>query len=138
MKFITLCGNFKFKKRIFLTPFLFVFIPFIKADDHNFESWNKKQFENYPFDCVEDGATQEYTRCYAEKLNKYDWKLRKEFNDDKLWKEWRDVRGKVCYHYKNKHFGQGTIKPLITLSCEMRLNTEVKRLCLSGEDKQCG
>ena len=104
----------------------------------NFESWNKKQFENYPFECVEDGATPEYTRCYAEKLNKYDWELRKEFNDDELWKEWRNVRGKVCYHYKNKHFGQGTIKPLMTLSCEMRLNTEVKRYCLNGEDKKCG
>mgnify|MGYP000194485196 CR=1 FL=1 len=43
---------------------------------------NKKQFENYPFECVEDGATPEYTRCYAEKLNKYDWELRKELNDD--------------------------------------------------------
>tara|TARA_B100000401_G_C52631581_1_gene636287 strand:- start:79 stop:492 length:414 start_codon:yes stop_codon:yes gene_type:complete len=108
------------------------------ADDHSFESWNDKQFENNPFDCVEDGATPEYTRCFAEKLNKYDWELRKELNDDKLWNEWRDVRGKVCYHYKTKHFGQGTIKPLMTLSCEMRLNTEVKRFCLSGEDKKCG
>ena len=108
------------------------------ADDHSFESWNDKQFKNYPFECVEDGATPEYTRCFAEKLNKYDWKLRKELNDDKLWNQWRDVRGKVCYHYKNKHFGQGTIKPLMTLSCEMRLNTEVKRFCLSGKDKKCG
>ena len=113
-------------------------IPSAKANDHSFESWNKKQFENYPFECVEDGATPEYTRCYAEKLNKYDWELRKELNDDELWKEWRNVRGKVCYHYKNKHFGQGTIKPLMTLSCEMRLNTEVKRYCLNGEDKKCG
>ena len=108
------------------------------ADDHSFESWNDKQFKNYPFECVEDGATPEYTRCFAEKLNKYDWELRKELNDDKLWNQWRDVRGKVCYHYKNKHFGQGTIKPLMILSCEMRLNTEVKRFCLSGEDKKCG
>tara|TARA_A100001035_G_C27588076_1_gene410701 strand:- start:68 stop:448 length:381 start_codon:yes stop_codon:yes gene_type:complete len=110
----------------------------LKADDHNFESWNDKQFENYPFECVEDGVTGEYTRCYSEKLNKYDWELRKELNDDKLWNEWRNVRARVCYHYKNKHFGQGTIKPLMTLSCEMRLNTEVKRFCLSGEDKKCG
>ena len=138
MKFITRCSTCKCMKSFFLTSLFFVFIPFIKADDHNFESWNKKQFENNPFECVQDGKTQEYTRCYAEKLNRYDWELRKEFNNDKLWNDWREVRGKVCYHYKNKHFGQGTIKPLMTLSCEMRLNTEVKRFCLSGEDKQFG
>ncbi len=75
--------------------------PRLNADDHNFESWNKKQFENNPFECLEDGVTPEYTRCYAEKLNKYDWELRKELNDDDLWEQWREVRGKVCYHYKN-------------------------------------
>ena len=57
--------------------FLFLALCFsqtiLKADDHNFESWNDKQFENYPFECVEDGVTGEYTRCYTEKLNKYDW-----------------------------------------------------------------
>ena len=125
-------------KLVITLLFLGLFQAKIKADEHNFESWNNKQFENYPFECVENGSTPEYTRCYAEKLNKYDWELRKELNNDKLWKEWIDVRGKVCYHYKNKHFGQGTIKPLMTLSCEMRLNAEVKKFCLSGEDKQCG
>ena len=29
----------------------------VLADDHNFKSWNDKQFENYPFECVEDGVT---------------------------------------------------------------------------------
>tara|TARA_B100000212_G_scaffold323459_1_gene283562 strand:- start:178 stop:561 length:384 start_codon:yes stop_codon:yes gene_type:complete len=126
-------------KKIFFVSLFFCLLNIpLEADDHSFEDWNKKQFENYPFECVEDGATPEYTRCYAEKLNKYDWDLRKELNDDELWNNWRDVRGKVCYHYKNKHFGQGTVKPLMTLSCEMRLNTEVKRYCISGEDKRCG
>ena len=125
-------------KCIIITSLLFVFTPFVKAHDHSFESWNDKQFENYPFECVEDGVTGEYTRCYAEKLNKYDWELRKELNDDKLWNKWRDARGKICYHFKNKHFGTGTVKPLMTLSCEMRLNSEAKRYCINGEDKQCG
>ena len=71
-------------KCMIITSLLFVFTPFAKADDHSFQSWNEKQFENYPFACVEDGATPEYTRCYAEKLNKYDWELRKELNNDKL------------------------------------------------------
>ena len=75
--------------KLFIT--LLFLIPYqakLKAHDHNFESWNNKQFENYPFECVEDGATPEYTKCSAEKLNKYDWELRKELNDDKLWNEW--------------------------------------------------
>jgi hypothetical protein len=82
-------------KLVITLLFLGLFQAKIKADEHNFESWNNKQFENYPFECVENGSTPEYTRCYAEKLNKYDWELRKELNNDKLWKEWIDVRGKV-------------------------------------------
>ena len=125
--------------KLFIT--LLFLIPYqakLKAHDHNFESWNNKQFENYPFECVEDGATPEYTRCSAEKLNKYDWELRKEINDDKLWNEWRKARNRICYHYQDKFFGQGTVKPLMTISCEQRLNSEIKRYCITGEDKQCG
>ena len=70
-------------KLIISILFLSLFQANLKADDHSFESWNNKQFENNPFECVEDGVTQEYTRCYAEKLNKYDWELRKELNNDK-------------------------------------------------------
>ena len=125
--------------KIFLLPLLLVFsqIP-LKAHDHNFESWNAKQWEDYPFECVETGATPEYTRCYAEKANKRDWDLRQELNDDKLWKDWMSARRRICHHYKSKHFGQGTVKPLMVISCEMRLNTEATRYCINGEDKQCG
>ena len=127
------------KVKIFLINFLLIFIqPNIVAHDHTFESWNENQFKNNPFECKETGATPEYTRCLAEKLNKMDWGLREELGDDELWEKWREARGKVCYHYKNKHFGQGTVKPLMTISCEMRLNSEVERYCISGEDKQCG
>ncbi len=45
---------------------------------------------------------------------------KKEFNNDKLLEQWRKVRGKVCYHYQNKFFGQWTVKPLMTISCEQR------------------
>ena len=67
-----------------------------------------------------------------------DWELKKELNNDALWEQWRKVRGRVCYHYQNKFFGQGTVKPLMTISCEQRLNSEIKRYCITGEDKQCG
>ena len=125
--------------RIFLF-FLFLnsFYPSLRADDYSFESWNNKQSENYPFECVEDGATPEYTRCSAETLNKYDWELRKELNDDKLWNEWRNARDGICYHYQTKYFGQGTVKPLMSIACQQRLNSEAKRYCITGEDKQCG
>ncbi|MBO6972561.1 MAG: hypothetical protein JJ843_01900 [Prochlorococcus marinus CUG1434] len=121
-------------------PFLILglFQTTLKADEHNFESWNNKQFENYPFECVEDGSTPEYTRCLAEGLNKMDWELRKELNNDQLWKDWMGARAKICYHFKTKHFGQGTVKPLMIISCEMRLNTEAERFCITGEDKKCG
>ena len=86
--------------KTFLIPLLLVFsqIP-LKAHDHNFESWNAKQWEDYPFECVETGTTPEYTRCYAEKANKRDWELRQELNDDKLWKDWISARRRIFYHY---------------------------------------
>ena len=125
--------------KTFLLPLLLVFsqIP-LKAHDHSFESWNAKYWEDYPFECVETGSTPEYTRCYMEKANKRDWDLRQELNNDRLWKDWMSARRGICSHFKSKHFGQGTIKPLMTISCEMRLNTEATRYCLNGEDKKCG
>ena len=88
-------------------------------------AWRKDQHQN-----IRD--------CYKEKANKRDWDLRQELNDDKLWKDWMSARRRICYHYKSKHFGQGTVKPLMIISCEMRLNSESTRYCLNGEDKQCG
>ena len=108
------------------------------ADDQDFERWKESHFENYPFECVPTGSTPEYTRCASEDLLKSDWELKKELNNDELWEQWRKVRRSVCYHYQNKFFGQGTVKSLMTISCEQRLNSEIKRYCITGEDKQCG
>jgi len=110
----------------------------VVAEDQDFESWKESHFENYPFKCVEDGATPEYTRCEVERLLKSDWELKKELNNDELWEEWRKARGGICYHYQNKFFGQGTVKPLMSIACQQRLNNESKRYCITGEDKQCG
>ena len=131
--------TFRHARKLFLvTLFIGFFQISLKAHDHTFESWNSKQWEDYPFECVEDGVTPEYTRCLAEDLNKMDWELRKELNNDQLWKDWMKARAKICYHFKTKHFGQGTVKPLMIISCEMRLNTEAERFCITGEDKKCG
>ena len=110
----------------------------VNAEDQTFESWKESHFKNYPFECVPTGATPEYTRCASEDLLKSDWELKKELNNDELWELWRKARGGVCYHYQNKFFGQGTVKSLMTISCEQRLNSEIKRYCITGEDKQCG
>ena len=115
-----------------------IMAPSLIAEDKDFESWKESHFENYPFECVPTGSTPEYTRCASEDLLKGDWELKKELNNDELWKQWRKVRGRVCYHYQNKFFGQGTVKPLMTISCEQRLNSEIKRYFITGEDKQCG
>ena len=123
-------------KKLFLALLMISFPA--SADNHNFESWKESHFENYPFECVPKGSTPEYTRCASEDLLKSDWELKKELNNDELWEQWRKVRGRVCYHYQNKFFGQGTVKPLMTISCQQRLNSEIKRYCITGEDKQCG
>ena len=131
--------TFRHARKLFLvTLFIGFFQISLKAHDHTFESWNSKQWEDYPFECVEDGVTPEYIRCFAVGLNKMDWELRKELNNDQLWKNWMKARSKICYHFKTKHFGQGTVKPLMIISCEMRLNTEAERFCITGEDKKCG
>ena len=44
-------------------------------------------------------------------------------------------RAKICYHIKTEHFGQGTVKPLMITSCEMRLDNEAQRFCVTGKDK---
>ena len=126
-------------KRLLLPLLATLAIPnIVNAEDHTFESWKESHFENYPFECVPTGSTPEYTICASEDLLKSDWELKKELNNDELWELWRKARGGVCYHYQNKFFGQGTVKPLMTISCEQRLNSEIKRYCITGEDKQCG
>ena len=129
-----MCFN-QMKKLLFIL--LIISLP-SSADNHNFESWKDSHFKDYPFQCVESGATPEYTRCEVERLLKSDWELRKELNDDKLWEEWRKARSGICYYYQNKFFGQGTVKPLMSIACQQRLNSESKRYCITGEDKQCG
>ena len=33
------------------------------SEDQSFENWKNSHFENYLFECVETGSTQEYTGC---------------------------------------------------------------------------
>ena len=98
-KEIALLDNYDKIQKTFLNMKSFIILSLINlisasvfADDHSFETWNNKQFENYPFECVEDGSTPEYTRCYAEKLNKYDWELRKDRRDEveETYSKWLD------------------------------------------------
>ena len=112
--------------------------PVVFAEEQDYKSWVNSHFTEYPFECVENGSTPEYTRCEVERLLKSDWELKKDLKNDELWEQWRKARGGICYHYQNKFFGQGTVKPLMSIACQQRLNSEVERYCINGEDKQCG
>ena len=126
------------KRLLFALLAVIAFPNSVNAEYQTFESWKENHFENYPFECVENGVTPEFTRCEAERLLKSDWELKKELNNDELWEQWKKARRGICYHYQNKFFGQGTAKPLMLIACQKRLNSEAERYCITGEDKQCG
>mgnify|MGYP001167940925 CR=1 FL=1 len=90
------------------------------------------------YKCKEDGSDNQMAQCLYDKLNKEDEALRTEFNNDELWKKWRDAREGVCHHIKERQFRGGSIRPLMKASCELRLNSEMQKFCLNGEDKTCG
>ena len=65
-------------KRLLLPLLAVIALPTpLIANDDSFENWKESYFENYPFECVEDGKTQEYTRCAMESLLKSDWELKR-------------------------------------------------------------
>ncbi len=88
--------------------------------------------------CNEYGSMHEMAQCLYDELNKEDEALRTEFNNDELWKSWMKARRGVCHHIKEKQFRGGSIRPLMKASCELRLNGEMQKFCLDGEDKTCG
>tara|TARA_B100000700_G_scaffold307404_1_gene383800 strand:+ start:55 stop:408 length:354 start_codon:yes stop_codon:yes gene_type:complete len=88
--------------------------------------------------CKEDGSMIEMAQCHYDQLFKEDHALRKEFNNDELWRKWIEAREGVCHHIKERQFRGGSIRPLMKASCELRLNEEMQKFCLDGKDKKCG
>ena len=88
--------------------------------------------------CKEDGSMHEMAQCLYDKLNKEDEALRTEFNNDELWKKWIDAREGVCNHIKERQFRAGSIRPVMKATCELRLNSEMQKFCVTAKDKECG
>ena len=116
-------------KRLLLPLLVAVALPSaVNADDPNVIT----------IKCNEYGSMHEMAQCLYDELYKEDEVLRTEFNNDELWKSWMKARRGVCHHIKERQFRGGSIRPLMKASCELRLNREMQKFCLDGEDKTCG
>ena len=94
-------------------------------------------FENYPFECNPQGSTPEIAACVWIDLIKSDRALKKELNNQKLFKEWVTARTKVCNFFQDKLYAGGTVRQITRPGCALRVNSEVQKYCLSG-DPTCG
>ena len=88
--------------------------------------------------CNEYGSMHEMAQCLYDELNKEDEALRTEFNNDELWKLWLKARRGVCNHIKERQFRAGSIRPVMKATCELRLNSEMQKFCVTAKDKECG
>tara|TARA_B100000214_G_C23850810_1_gene573283 strand:- start:479 stop:832 length:354 start_codon:yes stop_codon:yes gene_type:complete len=116
-------------KRLLLTLIAaFIFPIGVNADDPNFIN----------IKCKEDGTMNQMAQCLYDQLSKEDRALRKEFNNDELWKLWLKARRGVCNHIKERQFREGSIRPVMKATCELRLNSEMQKFCVTAKDKECG
>ena len=75
--------------------------------------------------------------CSSRSLYKNDLELKKEIGDVEVYKKWKIGREAICQYYSGKQFEGGSIRPMMQNGCNLRLNSEAKRYCLTG-DPQCG
>ena len=68
---------------------------------------------------------------------KNDLKLKEEIGDSEVYRKWKIGREAICQYYSGKQFEGGSIRPMMQSGCNLRLNSEAKRFCLTG-DPQCG
>ena len=116
-------------KRLLLTLIAaFIFPIGVNADDPNFIN----------IKCKEDGTMNQMAQCFYDQLSKEDRALRKEFNNAELWKLWLKARRGVCNHIKERQFRAGSIRPVMKATCELRLNSEMQKFCVTAKDKECG
>ena len=94
-------------------------------------------FKDYPFECNIEGSTPEIAACVWIDLIKSDRALRKELNDESLYKEWIKSRNRVCNHFQEKLYSGGTIRQITRPGCALRVNSEIQKYCLTG-DPTCG
>ena len=75
--------------------------------------------------------------CSSRKLYKNDSNLKKEIGNEVIFQKWVIGREAICEYYSGKYFEGGSIRPMMQNGCNIRLNSEAKRFCLTG-DPQCG
>ena len=109
----------------------------IHTNELSLEDEIKEAFEDYPFECNQEGSTPEIAACVWIDLIKSDRALRKEINNPRLYKEWISVRNKMCNFFQDKLYAGGTISQITRPGCALRVNDEIQKYCLTG-DPTCG
>ena len=88
-------------------------------------------------DCDSAMTQYEMNICSSRSLYKNDLKLKQEIEDNVVFEKWISGREAVCKYYSGKQFNGGSIRPMMQNGCNLRLNSEAKRFCLTS-DPQCG
>ncbi len=107
------------------------------SNELSLEDEIKEAFKDYPFKCNPEGTTPEIAACSWIELIKSDRDLRKELNDELLYKRWIESRNKVCNHFQDKLYSGGTIRQITRPGCAIRVNKEIQKYCITG-DPTCG
>lgn len=87
--------------------------------------------------CNSANTQYEMNICSSRNLYKNDSDLKKEIGNDDIFQKWLTGREAICEYYSGKIFEGGSIRPMMQNGCNIRLNSEAKRFCLTG-DPQCG
>ena len=112
-------------KIIFLILNLIGFISPLKSESNN------------ELDCNSALTQYEMNLCSSRSLYKIDFKHNEEIGDIEVFEKWITGRDAICKYYSGKQFEGGSIRPMMQNGCNLRLNSEAKRYCLTG-DPQCG
>ena len=88
-------------------------------------------------DCDSAMPQYEMNICSSRSLYKNDLKLKQEIEDNVVFEKWISGREAICKYYSGKQFNGGSIRPMMQNGCNLRLNSEAKRFCLTS-DPQCG
>lgn len=88
-------------------------------------------------DCDSAITQYEMNICSSRSLYKNDLKLKQDIEDNVVFQKWISGREAICKYYSGKQFNGGSIRPMMQNGCNLRLNSEAKRFCLTS-DPQCG
>ena len=87
--------------------------------------------------CNSANTQYEMNICSSRNLYKNDSDFKKEIGNEVIFQKWVIGREAICEYYSGKYFDGGSIRPMMQNGCNIRLNSEAKRFCLTG-DPQCG